>query len=182
MPDVVASSVGGSPTYELKMAGTATQSRGLAPKSGMTMPPGRVRLTRITGAIGSVMVDLEDSTDPIGLAEVLITTEEGMTMAEKTGKIVFINSHEYVSDVTGEKWVGCLAAIRHDGGETTLYTESVRLQHTLEMAYATARKVTVSYWDKPPKPLSKSEPIAQALAGRKSAGEMYIVKAIWTME
>ena len=31
-------------------------------------------------------------------------------MSESSGKIVFINSHDYVSDITGEKWIGCLAS------------------------------------------------------------------------
>ena len=30
-------------------------------------------------------------------------------MGESTGRIVFINSHDYVSDVTGTPAIGCMA-------------------------------------------------------------------------
>jgi hypothetical protein len=104
-------------------------------------------------------------------------------MSEKSGKIVFINSHDYTSDSTGEKWVGCLASLSlDDGTEIFLYTESLRLQQTLEMAYATGRKVTVSYWDHTPKSISEREPVRLATIPRKGSGGMFIVKAIWTLE
>ena len=104
-------------------------------------------------------------------------------MSEKSGKIVFINSHDYTSDITGEKWVGCLASLAlEDGAEILLCTESLRLQQTLEMAYATGRKVTVSYWDHTPKSIGEREPITQATITRKGSGGMSIVKAIWTLE
>ena len=104
-------------------------------------------------------------------------------MSEKSGKIVFINSHDYTSDITGEKWVGCLASLSPDDGtEILLYTESLRLQHTLEMAYATGRKVTVSYWDHIPKSIGEREPVAQATVTRKGSDGMFVVKAIWTLE
>jgi hypothetical protein len=104
-------------------------------------------------------------------------------MSEESGKIVFINSHDYVSDITGETWVGCLASLRReDGTEISLYTESLRLHQTLEMAYATARAVTVSYWDQSSKNVGEREPVAQAMAARKASGGLVIVKAIWTLE
>lgn len=104
-------------------------------------------------------------------------------MSEQSGKIVFINSHDYVSDITGETWIGCLASLRlADSKEIFLYTESLRLHQTLEMAYATGRTVTVSYWDKTPKDVGEREPVAQVMADRKEPGGMYIVKAIWTLE
>jgi hypothetical protein len=104
-------------------------------------------------------------------------------MSEKSGKIVFINSHDYVSDVTGQKWDGCLASLRlGDGAEISLYTESLRLHQTLEMAYATGKTVTVNYWDQTPQNVSEQEPVAQAIATRKASGGMLIVKAIWTLE
>jgi hypothetical protein len=104
-------------------------------------------------------------------------------VSEKSGKIVFINSHDYISDITGEKWVGCLASLRlGDGAEISLYTESLRLHQTLEMVYATGRTVTVSYWDQTPKNIGEREPVAQAIATRKASGGMFIVKAIWTLE
>jgi hypothetical protein len=50
-------------------------------------------------------------------------------MSEKSGTIVFINSHDYLTDITGENWVGCLASLYlGDGQEILLYTESLRLQ------------------------------------------------------
>jgi hypothetical protein len=104
-------------------------------------------------------------------------------MSEKTGKIVFINSHDYVSDITGETWVGCLASLRlGDDTEVFLYTESLRLHQTLEMAYATGRTVTVSYWDQTPKNVGDREPVTQTMATRKASGGPFTVKAIWTFE
>jgi len=35
-------------------------------------------------------------------------------MGESTGRIVFINSHDYVSDVTGTPAIGCMASLRSD--------------------------------------------------------------------
>jgi hypothetical protein len=70
-------------------------------------------------------------------------------MSESTGRITFINSHDYVSDVTGTEVVGCLASLTpEDGKAVDVYTQSLRLQHTLEMAYVTQRKVTVDYAEK----------------------------------
>jgi hypothetical protein len=104
-------------------------------------------------------------------------------MSEKSGKIIFINSHDYTSDITGEKWIGCLASLSPDNGaEILLYTESLRLQQTLEMAYATGRKVMVNYWDHTPKSIGEREPVAQATINRKESGGMFVVKAIWTLE
>ena len=104
-------------------------------------------------------------------------------MSEKSGKILFINSHDYTSDITGEKWVGCLASLTlDDGGEILLYTESMRLQQTLEMAYATGRRMAVSYWDETPKSIGEREPVAQAAITRKGSDGMFILKAIWTLE
>jgi hypothetical protein len=104
-------------------------------------------------------------------------------MSETSGKVVFINSHDYISDITGENWVGCLASLRlGDGREISLYTESLRLQQTLEMAYATGRTVAVSYWDRAPKSVGDREPVAQATTTRKASDGLFIVKAIWTLE
>lgn len=104
-------------------------------------------------------------------------------MSENSGKIVFINSHDYISDITGEKWIGCLASLRlSDESEIFVYTESLRLHHTLEMAYATGRTVTVSYWDEAPENIDGREPVAQVMAAREAAGGLFIVKAIWTLE
>ena len=58
-------------------------------------------------------------------------------MGETTGRIVFVNSHDYVS-VLGTPAVGCMVVLRGDGdSDVVLNTGSLRLQHTLEMAYAT---------------------------------------------
>jgi hypothetical protein len=103
-------------------------------------------------------------------------------MGEKSGKIVFINSHDYVSDITGETWAGCLASLLSDGAEVLLYTESLRLHQTLEMAYATGRSVAVSYWDETPKGAGEREPVAQVMETRDTSGGMVVVKAIWTLE
>jgi hypothetical protein len=104
-------------------------------------------------------------------------------MPERTGRIVFINSHDYTSDVTGEQWVGCLTSLQlDDGKEISLYTKSVHIQQTVEMAYATGRKVTVSYWDTHPNILNEQELIAQAIAERRASTGLFIIKAIWTLE
>jgi len=104
-------------------------------------------------------------------------------MGEQSGKIVFINSHDYVSDITGEKWVGCLASLRlGDSTEMFVYTESLRLHQTLEMAYATGRAVTVSYWDETPTDMGDRDPVAQVMATREASDGPFIVKAIWTLE
>jgi hypothetical protein len=71
-------------------------------------------------------------------------------MSESTGRIVFINSADYVSDVTGTDAVGSLATLRTDDGKAVdVFTQSSRLQHTLEMAYATGRRVAVDYTENP---------------------------------
>ena len=104
-------------------------------------------------------------------------------MPERTGRIVFINSHDYISDDTGEQWAGCLASLKlEDGKEISLYTKSMHLQQTVEMAYATGRNVTVSYWDTHPNTLNGQEPVAQAIAERQGSTGLFIMKAIWTQE
>ena len=103
---------------------------------------------------------------------------------ERTGLINFINSHDYVSDVTGEEFIGCLAFIRAaDGRETALYTKSLRLQHTLEMAYAGKRKVSVSFWEKKLESVQRNMKDA-SLAGKADGGfdGPFTLKALWTME
>ena len=100
-------------------------------------------------------------------------------MDERVGTIVFINSHDYVSRETGEKWAGCLSAIRADDGhETLLYTESLRLQHTLEMAFASGRKFRVRFW---PDKSDRDRPLE---VGNRIGGldGPYILKAIWTAD
>jgi hypothetical protein len=99
-------------------------------------------------------------------------------MGESTGRIVFINSHDYVSDVTGTPAIGCLASLRSDdGSEVILYTASLRLQHTLEMAFATKTRVTVDYFD------ADASPAEQR--GREPSSRFpgsFNLKAMWTLE
>ena len=67
-------------------------------------------------------------------------------MGESTGRIDFINSADYVSDVLGTHVSGCTATLLTEDGQTVvLYTQSLRLHHTLEMAYATGKLVTADY-------------------------------------
>jgi len=103
-------------------------------------------------------------------------------MGELTGKIAFLNSHDYVSDITGT-WRGCLATIKHDAGSTSLYTTSERLQGALEMAYTAKPRVTVSFWDDPPAS-SKTEAGLRAEFSAIEADNQgpFIIKAIWTRE
>ncbi|MEO7418467.1 MAG: hypothetical protein ABI163_15510 [Thermoanaerobaculia bacterium] len=102
-------------------------------------------------------------------------------MGELTGMITFINSHDYVSDITGDTVRGCLAVIKHDSGNTSLYTTSERLQGTLEMAYAAKPRVTVSFWDNQP---DFSKTVTEAFAEFRLAEAdnegPFAVKAIWT--
>jgi hypothetical protein len=107
-------------------------------------------------------------------------------VGESVGQIVFINSHDYVSDVKGTDVVGCLASLAtQDGAEVALYTRSLRLQNTLEMAYATKSKVAVDYFDVE----SESVHSQQSLIGTADRGAMerkllgpFNLKAIWTVE
>lgn len=97
-------------------------------------------------------------------------------MDEREGKIIFINSHDYVA-AGGGNVVGCLAFIHPDkGNDTALMTESMRLQHTLEMAYATNKKVRVSFL---PKKVSAVETSGSSKAGFDGP---FTLKAIWTLE
>jgi hypothetical protein len=71
-------------------------------------------------------------------------------MGDATGKIVFINTADYVSDVTGTKAAGCMANLTTDEGKiVVVYTQSLRLQQTLEMSFVARCRVTVDYSDKP---------------------------------
>jgi hypothetical protein len=106
-------------------------------------------------------------------------------MGESTGQIVFINSHDYVSDVTGQEVVGCLAFMKtEDGKDVALYTKSLRLQHTLEMAYATKRKVTVDCFETEA-PLTDRQRLVTTATGAEPARSFegpFTLKAIWTRE
>jgi len=106
-------------------------------------------------------------------------------MSESTGQIVFINSHDYVSDVTGQEIVGCLAFMKtEDDKDVALYTKSLRLQHTLEMAYATKRKVTVDYFETMT-PIVERQRLITTATGADPARTFegpFTLKAMWTRE
>ena len=83
-----------------------------------------------------------------------------------------------MSDVTGTPAIGCLASLRSDGGsEVLLYTASLRLQHTLEMAFAAKIRVTVDYFDADASPIEQRgrEPSSSSLGP-------FNLKAMWTLE
>jgi hypothetical protein len=106
-------------------------------------------------------------------------------MDESTGQIVFINSHDYVSEVTGEQYVGCLAFMKtEDGKDVALYTKSLRLQHTLEMAYASKSKVTIDYFETvvPVGERQRLLTTATHAATNQSFEGPFTLKAIWTRE
>jgi len=106
-------------------------------------------------------------------------------MGESTGRITFINSHDYVSDVTGTAAVGCLASLTCDDGNVVdLYTQSARLQHTLEMAYSTQRRVTVDFADGQVTPNEQRKPATSSTSNgpsRRLEGP-YRLEALWTLE
>jgi hypothetical protein len=105
-------------------------------------------------------------------------------MGESTGHIVFINSHDYLSDVTGAPASGCLATLRAvDGTEVMLYTGSLRLQHTLEMLYAARSEVTVDYFDADASVNEQQRLVGTADAREPSAfSGPFNLKAVWTRE
>lgn len=106
-------------------------------------------------------------------------------MGESTGQIVFINSHDYVSDFTGTATVGCMAFMKAtDGKDVVLYTQSLRLQHTLEMAYATTRKVRVDYFESEAQLNEQQRLITTATGAEPAEGfeGPFNLKAMWTLE
>jgi hypothetical protein len=107
-------------------------------------------------------------------------------MGESTGRIVFINSHDYESDVTGTDVVGCMASLRTDDGtDVVVVTQSLRLQHTLEMAYATRHHVGVDYdqvaasFNEDQERLISKAPNVEAVNGFKGP---FKLKAMWTLD
>ena len=106
-------------------------------------------------------------------------------MREYTGRIVFINSHDYVSDVTGTQAIGCMATLKtEDGDGVVFYTQSLRLQHTLEMAYANKCKVAVDYWETEASLTEQGRLVSTATAREPtlSFSGPFNLKAIWTLE
>jgi hypothetical protein len=106
-------------------------------------------------------------------------------MGERTGRITFINSHDYVSDVDGTQVTGCMASLTTDDGtDVILYTQSLRLHHTLEMAYAAKCEMTVDYFDKETSPTEQRPLALQARDGEspRSFSGPFRLKAMWTLE
>ena len=104
-------------------------------------------------------------------------------MGESTGRIVFINSHDYVDDVFGRPVIGCMATLRSaDGSDVVLLTQSLRLHHTLEMAYATKCKVTVDYFEAESS-LTENRGL-RSTAPDRDPGFLgpFNLKAMWTLE
>ncbi len=107
-------------------------------------------------------------------------------MGESTGHIVFINSHDYVSDVTATEAAGCMAYLTTDDGtDVVLVTQSPRLQHTLELLYATHHRVTAEYEqvpvvfnDEQQRLITKSRNVGAA----DGFEGPFILKAIWTLD
>ena len=105
-------------------------------------------------------------------------------MGESTGQIVFINSHDYVS-LLGTDAVGCMASMKtEDGKEVVLYTQSLRLQHTLEMVYATKHKVTVDYVEIEAPLTEQQRLVSTATRAEPSDGfeGPFKLKAMWTLD
>jgi hypothetical protein len=106
-------------------------------------------------------------------------------MGESTGQIVFVNSHDYVSDILGTPFIGCMANLRGDDGpDVVLYTTSLRLHHTLEMAYATKSRVTVDYFDGEVS-LDEQRGLDRTAARREPSSDFlgpFTLKALWTLE
>ena len=105
-------------------------------------------------------------------------------MRESTGQVVFINSHDYVSDVTLTDVVGCMATLKTDDGtDVVLYTGSLRLQHTLEMVFATKQRVTVDYHEAE-KTLTEQQRLIGTARGDRSEDKFqgpFDLKALWTL-
>lgn len=101
---------------------------------------------------------------------------------ERTGIVTGINSHDYVSDASGATYVGCLATLEHDAGSTSLYTTSQRLQHTLEMAFATKAKITVSWQGTWPLKSHDAMVVRPESNARADNEGPFLVAAIWTRE
>jgi hypothetical protein len=105
-------------------------------------------------------------------------------MGQSTGKITFINTDDYVSDIDGVHYAGCTASLKTDDGtDVIVYTESMRLQHTIEMAFATECDVTVDYMDIKT-PISEQRPLGKRSADRDPSRDTlgaFNLNAMWTV-
>jgi hypothetical protein len=106
-------------------------------------------------------------------------------VGESTGRISFINTSDYVSDVTGTAAIGCMATLSSDGGaDVVVYTDSLRLQQTLEMAYATKTKVAADYAEL--ETINKEQQqLVNAAEDRQPSLDFsgpFRLRALWTLE
>jgi hypothetical protein len=92
---------------------------------------------------------------------------------ERTGVITFLNIHDYVSNISGRRYDGCLAELEQgDAQSVMLYTTSQRLQAALIMSYITKSRVTVS--------IAEKADVASDIEGGLSPFEgPFTVKAVW---
>lgn len=105
-------------------------------------------------------------------------------MIDTTGRIVHLDSFDYVSDVDGFEARGCMATMTTDDGTSVVFwTQSMRLQHTLEMAYATQRRFGVDYFDNGPEMNDEAAPVTR-MREREPVGFSgpFELKAVWTVE
>ena len=105
-------------------------------------------------------------------------------MSDSTGRIVHLDSFDYVSDFDGFEARGCMATMTTDDGTSVVFwTQSMRLQHTLEMAYATQRRFGAEYFDNGPDLSDESAPVRR-MRDREPLGFLgpFELKAVWTME
>jgi hypothetical protein len=92
---------------------------------------------------------------------------------ERTGVITFLNIHDYVSEISGHRYDGCLAELEQDDASAVLlYTTSHRLQAALIMSYVSKSRVTVF--------LAEGADVASDIKRRSSSFEgPFTVKAVW---
>jgi hypothetical protein len=102
---------------------------------------------------------------------------------ERTGVIVDLNIHDYVSDIDGTVWDGCLAILNTgEGNSTILYTKSLRLQAALVTSFLGKGRVTVSYRDTARFAAARDREVISGPHFVKGSAEgPFTVKAVWTM-
>jgi hypothetical protein len=91
-----------------------------------------------------------------------VVRKVGALMSESvsTGRISGIDSFDYVSEYDGFEARGCMATMTTDDGTSVVvWTQSMRLQPTLEMAYATQRRFAIEYFDNDPEMTDEGAPM-----------------------
>jgi hypothetical protein len=101
---------------------------------------------------------------------------------ERVGIVTFLNIHDYVSDVTGQHWDGCLASLNsEDGKQTAIYTTSQRLQAALVLGFHTKSRVRAVLDDRDP--FSKADADAEKVLSMSGSSEgPFRLKAVYTLE